>query len=152
MHGGGIMNLKKLLSVFVFLPVFFSGAYGASGENLAANAVNAIGSCDNRNNIYDKLAMVSYERQKHDIWVQAKYTNFGLGSGANFNDDAGGLSFGYGREINENVSAGFFGKYDSHCASQQKSGAGINSYGIGAYGGYLYGDFDFKAILGLSAV
>lgn len=148
-------HCKKLLFVFAFL-FFVSAAFAQSAGHFIANAVNAANSRSDRTNIYDKLAIVSYGNQVYinDIWVQAGYSNFNLDGDGNskgsFNDDIGGLSFGYGKEIMRNVSLGFFGKYNAHAISQEKSSADINSYGIGAYGGYLYKDFDFKGILSLS--
>ena len=149
------MYRRNLLFVLLLM-LLFSISNAESRGHFIANAVKAVGSGNDRTNIYDKLAIVSYERHKqiNDIWVQAKYGNFRLGGNKNskgdFEDNIGGFNFGYGRELKKNISMGLFGKYDSHSVSQEKSSAYVNSYGIGAHGGYLYEEFDFKGIVSFS--
>ncbi|MDR2426407.1 MAG: autotransporter outer membrane beta-barrel domain-containing protein [Endomicrobium sp.] len=151
------MQLKKLLLILMFLFLSTSAAF-AQSYGFAANIINAVGSRSDRTKIYDKLAIVTHGNQKYinDIWLQTKYENFNLvndeNSKGSFNDDVGGLSFGCEKEIFKNILLGFFGKYDSHSISQENSRASVNSYGIGAYGSYLYGDFDFRGMLSFSGL
>jgi hypothetical protein len=152
------MRFKKLLLLLTFLLPFSQVAFAQSVGHFVANVINAASSVNDRTVIYDKLAIVSYADQKraNNMWVQTKYENFSLGDDKNskgsFDDSIGGLSFGYGREIFRNAELGFFGKYNSHSISQENSGASVNSYGLGAYGSYLYDDFDFKGMLSFSGL
>ncbi|MDR1195846.1 MAG: autotransporter outer membrane beta-barrel domain-containing protein [Endomicrobium sp.] len=152
------MRFKNLFLVLTFLFLFVQGTFAQSAGHFIANVINAAGSANDRTVIYDKLAIISYEDHKraNNMWVQTKYENFNLeddeNSKGSFDDNIGGLSFGYGKEIFKNAALGFFGKYNSHSISQEKSGASVNSYGLGAYGSYLYDDFDFKGILSFSGL
>lgn len=149
------MYRGKFLFVLIFL-FFVSAAFAQSPGHFIANVINAANSRSDRLNVYDKLAIVSFGSRIYinDIWIQTSYGNFNLGGDDNskgsFNDDIGGLSFGYEKEIIRNASVGLFGKYNTHAISQHKSSADVNSYGIGAYGGYMYKEFDFKAIVSFS--
>lgn len=150
------MRFKKGVSILSVLFLSVSASFAASHGYFIANTIKSAGTLSDRNFIYDKLAIVSYENQKYinDIWVQTGYRNFSLASDGNskggFNSDTGVLSFGYGKEIIKDATLGFFGKYNNQSISQGKSSADVSSYGIGAYGGYIYKEFDFKGILSFS--
>lgn len=151
------MNYKSFLASLACLFLFSSFSFSHAPGHFAANVIASAANRGGRTDIYDKLAVISYENQKgvNDIWIQSGYKDFFLGnesgSEGDFRSCGGGMNFGLGKEIKTGISAGFFGSYNRQNLSQNKSAAGVNSYGIGAYGSYLYKDFDFKGIFGFYA-
>ena len=76
------MNYKSFLASLACLFLFSSFSFSHAPGHFAANVIASAANRGGRTDIYDKLAVISYENQKgvNDIWIQSGYKDFFLGN------------------------------------------------------------------------
>lgn len=123
-----------------------------------ANVIRAQAVSNDRHNLYSRIEeRPAKENAGHDkIWVKLtggrqKYfcDENSLGE---FKDNVSGFNFGWdGYEKEKGLVYGLFGKFNKHGISQEKNSADINSFGLGAYGGWFRDALEVKTSLSASA-
>lgn len=123
-----------------------------------ANVIRTQAVSNDRHNLYSRIEeRPAKENEGHDkIWVKLaggrqKYFSDENSLG-DFKDNVSGFNFGWdGYEKEKGLVYGLFGKFNKHGISQEKNSADINSFGLGAYGGWFRDALEVKTSLSASA-